>query len=50
MAITAVPDAPVARAADEVIDLGFADEESVVQTRFATTELALLRAHLGHRI
>jgi fructoselysine-6-P-deglycase FrlB-like protein len=45
--ITAVPDAPVARAADEVIDLGFADEESVVQTRFATTELALLRAHLG---
>jgi fructoselysine-6-P-deglycase FrlB-like protein len=45
--ITAVPDAPVARAADDVIDLGFADEESVVQTRFATTELALLRAHLG---
>ena len=47
VAITAVPDAPVARAADDVIDLGFADEESVVQTRFATTELALLRAHLG---
>jgi fructoselysine-6-P-deglycase FrlB-like protein len=47
VAITAVPDAPVARTADEVIDLGFADEESVVQTRFATTELALLRAHLG---
>src|SRR6202044_481546 len=42
--ITAVPDAPVAWAADDVIDLGFADEESVVQTRFATTELALLRA------
>jgi len=47
VAVTAVPDSPVARAADEVIDLGFADEESVVQTRFATTELALLRAHLG---
>jgi fructoselysine-6-P-deglycase FrlB-like protein len=47
VAITAVPDSPVARAADEVVDLGFADEESVVQTRFATTELALLRAHLG---
>ena len=47
VAITAVPDAPVARAADDIIDLGFADEESVVQTRFATTELALLRAHLG---
>jgi fructoselysine-6-P-deglycase FrlB-like protein len=47
VAVTAVPDTPVARAADEVIDLSFADEESVVQTRFATTELALLRAHLG---
>ena len=47
VAITAVPGTPVARAADDVIDLGFADEESVVQTRFATTELALLRAHLG---
>jgi fructoselysine-6-P-deglycase FrlB-like protein len=48
VAITAVTDAPIAQAADEVIDLGFADEESVVQTRFATTELALLLAHLGH--
>ena len=37
----------MAQAADAVIDLGFADEESVVQTRFATTELVLLRAHLG---
>ena len=27
--------------------LDFADETSVVQTRFATTALALLRAHLG---
>jgi len=45
--ITAVPDAPVAWAADDIVDLSFADEESVVQTRFATTELALLRAHLG---
>ena len=33
-----------------MIELDFADEESVVQTRFATTELALLRAHLGHDI
>ncbi|MGH3069946.1 MAG: SIS domain-containing protein [Streptosporangiaceae bacterium] len=47
VAITAVPGAPVPQAADAVIDLSFADEESVVQTRFATTELALLRAHLG---
>ncbi len=46
-AITAVPGTPVAEAADAVIDLGFADEESVVQTRFATTELVLLRANLG---
>ncbi len=30
-----------------MITLEFADEQSVVQTRFATTELALLRAHLG---
>ena len=27
--------------------LPFADEESIVQTRFATTALALLRAHFG---
>jgi fructoselysine-6-P-deglycase FrlB-like protein len=47
VAITAVPGTPVPAAADAVIDLSFADEESVVQTRFATTELVLLRAHLG---
>jgi fructoselysine-6-P-deglycase FrlB-like protein len=47
VAITAVADAPIGLVADDVIDLGFADERSVVQTRFATTELALLRAHLG---
>ncbi|WP_433462109.1 SIS domain-containing protein [Spirillospora sp. CA-128828] len=46
-AITADPDTPVAGSAGEVISLDFADEESVVQTRFATTQLALLRAHLG---
>jgi fructoselysine-6-P-deglycase FrlB-like protein len=50
VAITAGRSTPVAQAAGEVIDLGFADEESVVQTRFATTELALLRTHLGHDI
>ena len=47
VAITAAAGTPVAQAAGEVIELGFADEDSVVQTRFATTELALLRAHLG---
>jgi fructoselysine-6-P-deglycase FrlB-like protein len=50
VAITAVPGTPVPEAADAVIDLSFADEESVVQTRFATTELALLLTHLGHDI
>jgi fructoselysine-6-P-deglycase FrlB-like protein len=48
IAITAVAGTPVAQAADAVIELSFADEESVVQTRFATTELALLRTHLGY--
>ena len=47
VAITADADTPIAASADAVIALDFADEESVVQTRFATTELALLLAHLG---
>ncbi|MFJ1679258.1 SIS domain-containing protein [Streptomyces sp. NPDC088251] len=47
VAITADPDTPVMRSADEVVVLDFADEQSVVQTRFATTLLTLLRAHLG---
>jgi glutamine---fructose-6-phosphate transaminase (isomerizing) len=42
-----VTDSPVAALADQVVDLGFADERSVVQTRFATTALATLRAGLG---
>jgi fructoselysine-6-P-deglycase FrlB-like protein len=46
-AVTADPDAPVTDAVGEVVVLDFADERSVVQTRFATTVLALLRAHLG---
>jgi len=45
--LTGDPAAPAARAAGAVVDLGFADERSVVQTRFATTALTLLRAHLG---
>jgi fructoselysine-6-P-deglycase FrlB-like protein len=47
VAITADPDSAVADYADEVIPLAFADEQSVVQTRFATSALALLRASLG---
>ncbi|MEU6487546.1 sugar isomerase [Streptomyces sp. NPDC046887] len=45
-AITADPATPVMDAADAVAVLDFADEDSVVQTRFATTSLVLLRAHL----
>jgi fructoselysine-6-P-deglycase FrlB-like protein len=46
-AITADPHTPVMQAADDVVVLDYADERSVVQTRFATTALTLLRAHLG---
>ncbi|WP_086558984.1 SIS domain-containing protein [Streptomyces africanus] len=46
-AVTAVPQSPVRESADAVVPLDFADETSVVQTRFASTELVLLRAHLG---
>ncbi|WP_234392874.1 MULTISPECIES: SIS domain-containing protein [Actinomycetes] len=48
--ITAVGDSPAAEQADEVVELSFADEQSVVQTRFATSTLALLRAGLGDDI
>jgi fructoselysine-6-P-deglycase FrlB-like protein len=47
VAVTANPAAPVRRVADAAVVLDFADERAVVQTRFATTTLALLRAHLG---
>ncbi|MFE9179945.1 SIS domain-containing protein [Streptomyces sp. NPDC007126] len=47
IALTADPETPVMGAADDVVVLDFADERSVVQTRFATTALTLLRAHLG---
>lgn len=45
--ITAVGEGPAAEQAGSEIVLDFADETSVVQTRFATTALALLRASLG---
>jgi fructoselysine-6-P-deglycase FrlB-like protein len=48
--ITADPDQPAAALATDAVVLGFADEQSVVQTRFATSTLALLRAHLGEDI
>ncbi|MFG2307925.1 SIS domain-containing protein [Streptomyces sp. NPDC048566] len=46
-AVTADPHTPVAEHADDLVVLDHADERSVVQTRFATTALTLLRAHLG---
>jgi fructoselysine-6-P-deglycase FrlB-like protein len=47
VAITATADSPIVELADRTVLLDFADEQSVVQTRFATTTLALLRASLG---
>jgi fructoselysine-6-P-deglycase FrlB-like protein len=38
---------PIVEIAEHVVTLPWADERSVVQTRFATTALALLRASLG---
>lgn len=45
--ITAFAGSPASRFATHVIPLTFADEQSVVQTQFATTALALFRAQLG---
>lgn len=41
------PDSPLVSLVDDAVLLPFADEKSVVQTRFATTALALFRASLG---
>jgi fructoselysine-6-P-deglycase FrlB-like protein len=41
---------PLVDLADTVIALSFADEQSVVQTRFATTALTLFRASLGEDV
>lgn len=50
LAITAVDASPVLEAAGDAVVLAFADEVSIVQTRFATTTLALMRAHLGESL
>ncbi|MBB4910429.1 SIS domain-containing protein [Actinophytocola algeriensis] len=47
VAVTADPATPISDVADQVLALEFADEKSVVQTRFATAALVLLRASLG---
>ena len=47
VAITGVRDCPIVAAASDAVVLDFADEQSVVQTVFATTVLMMLRASLG---
>jgi len=48
--VTGVDDAPASGVTDRRLLLDFADEESVVQTRFATTTLAFFRAALGEDV
>lgn len=47
---TANPAGDAVGLAAHAVVLDFADERSIVQTRFATTTLALLRAHLGQDV
>jgi fructoselysine-6-P-deglycase FrlB-like protein len=47
VAVSAVPGSPVVEAAGRSVLLESADERSVVQTRFATTALALFRSCFG---
>jgi fructoselysine-6-P-deglycase FrlB-like protein len=47
LAITAADDSPLAHLVTERILLSFADEQSIVQTRFATSALSLLLASSG---
>src|ERR1700744_1340411 len=49
-AIVGDAESPIAGAADEVIDLSFADDRSVVQSRFVTTVACLARAALGEDV
>lgn len=44
------PGSPAVALATDAVPMPFADERSVVQTRFATSTLALLRVHLGEKI
>lgn len=46
--ITADASGSIRDAVDQLLVLDYADEESVVQTRFATTVLTLARAGIGH--
>jgi fructoselysine-6-P-deglycase FrlB-like protein len=46
--ITADAATPIREVTDQLLVLDYADEQSVVQTRFATTVLTVARAHVGH--
>lgn len=46
--ITADASTPISEATDQLLVLDYADEQSVVQTRFATTVLTVARAQAGH--
>ncbi len=50
VALVGEPSSPVAARCDRVVDLSFADDRSVVQTRFVTTVVCLARAALGHEL
>ncbi|MCU1491496.1 MAG: phosphosugar isomerase [Acidimicrobiaceae bacterium] len=45
--VTARPKTPLGEEAGQVVSLEFADEEAVIQTRYATSAIVLLRVHLG---
>ena len=47
LAITGSEDSPLAQVAGDELNLAFADEQSVVQTRFATTALSLMLSLYG---
>lgn len=48
--LSAVVDSPAGELADDELVIDFADEQSVVQTRFPTTALIALRTSLGHDV
>lgn len=50
VALTAVAGAPITALARHSVVLDFADEKSVLQTRYATAVLALLRTHFGDNL
>ena len=48
--ITAIHDSPISANTSDEIVMSFADEESVLQTRWATAALGLLRTSLGFEL